>query len=62
MPSLEYAIVFVPLPTATHWVVPFQATPFPLVKNGPDVVFHEIPSLEYAIVDKPDPNATTLLP
>jgi len=33
MPSWEYAIVFVPEPTATHRV-PFYATPFPVDVKG----------------------------
>ena len=49
-PSLEYAIEFVPRPTATH-LVPFHATSSPLFKK---IVFKVTPvqmspSLEYVI-------------
>ena len=49
--SLEYAIVFVPEPTATHRV-PFHATPFPAVLKIFEeftTFIHVIPSLEYII-------------
>ena len=62
IPSFEYAISFVPVPTATH-LIPFQATPFPCVKNKefPTPV-QFIPLLEVAIVFVPSPTATKRFP
>ena len=58
MPLLEYAIVFVPKPTATH-SVPFHATPRPTLEKMvvPSPV-QFMPLLEYAIEFVPKPTAT----
>ena len=54
----EYAIVFVPEPTATHVELP-HATPLPLVLNivAPKPV-HIVAFIEYPIVFVPEPTAT----
>jgi hypothetical protein len=62
MPSLEYAIEFVPEPTATHRV-PYHATPFPFVeKIVTPLPVQENPSFEYAIEFVPEPTATHRVP
>ena len=54
---VEYAIVFVPLPTAIH-IDPFHATPLPDNENIlVPIPVHVIPSLEYASVFVPAPVA-----
>ena len=45
IPSYEYAIVFVPEPTATN-NLPFHAILFPLSVKGPTIPFQIIPSNE----------------
>jgi hypothetical protein len=63
MPSVEYAIVVVPSPTATHLLnCALYTTLRPtLVKVDVPSPVHVIPSVEYAIVFVPPPSATHLL-
>lgn len=62
MPSFEYAILFVPKPTATNRM-PFQAAPYAAFEkiDVPSPV-HVMPSEEYAMVFVPVPNATHRVP
>ena len=64
IPLFEYAIVFVPSPTAIH-IFPLQVTPRPLLEKKLLLfvtTFQFIPLLEYPIVFIPFPTTTQIVP
>ena len=60
IPSVEYAMVFVPYPAPTHWFnSALYATVNPqIVKIEVPNPVHVMPSVEYAMVFVPEPTAT----